>query len=520
MKTFQYIILFIPFVFSCSKEKSDSKEVPLLPPDAICDAPVLQDMTGAKLWGDGTPASCTQAKLQQLITDGSKIKFNGGNDPFTLILNSSLIVPNKEVIIDGDNKLTISGNNAHRIFDIQPSSDQAHGTLFAIQNMNLVNGKASLNANDRGGAAIYGRAYGSLKVSNVNFENNNGPLSASDDCGAVHTIVYKEAIFANCNFLNNNAANGGAVGTIGSSMTFINCVFDSNNATGTGGTFSKGGSGGAIYVDGTDQNGVNNFILICGCKFLNNTSGYQSGAVNIVFYENKGSIATIDKSTFDQNNCSIDKGGACYLMNGDFSITNSVFSGNSCTTQGGAIWGTNLNANIVNCTFWSNKALKGTDGLGGAITLGNGSSKVVNCTFAENQAGNFASAIFNGGTLAITNSLFYKNLIGTGYQSNPYGGAVINKETALTVNGGNMQYPKDFTGQYGTMQDYWITAKVLTVDAMLQSLADNGGPTKTMALPGNSPAVGKGIVTGAPTTDQRGKARKSPPDIGAFETQP
>jgi hypothetical protein len=207
-------------------------------------------------------------------------------------------------------------------------------------------------------------------------------------------------------------------------------------------------------------------------------------------------------------------------MNGSFSITNSTFSGNNCPAQGGAIWGTNINTNIVNCTFWGNKAVKGADGLGGAVTLGNGSSKIVNCTFAENQAGNFASAIFNGGSMSITNNLFYKNLVGTGYQSNPYGGAVINKETSLTVNGGNLQYPKDFTGQYGTMQDYWITTNVLTVDALLQPLADNGGPTKTMSLLPNSPAIGKGTSTGAPLTDQRGYTRKNLPDIGAFETQP
>ena len=519
MKTFLFIF-FIPLVISCSKERSTSNETPLLPPDNICDAPSQIDMTGAKLWGDGTPESCTQAKLQQLINDGGKIKCNGGANPFTLTISSTIIIPNKEVIIDGDGKLTLSGNNSFRIFDIQPSSDQAHGTLFAIQNMSLINGKANLKDDERGGAAIYGRAFGSLKVNTVNFENNNGPLSASDDCGAVHTIVYKEAVFANCNFRNNKGANGGAVGTIGSSMTFVNCVFEFNGATGNGGTFSKGGSGGAIYVDGTDQNGVNNFILICGCKFLNNIAGYQSGAVNIIFYENKGSIATIDKCTFDQNTCAIDKGGACYLMNGSFSITNSEFSQNNTPTQGGAIWGTNIDANIVNCTFWNNKAVDGSNGLGGAITLGAGNSKIVNCTFAENQAGNFASAIFNGGTLAVTNNLFYKNLVGTGYQSNPYGGAVINKETDLTINGGNLQYPKDFTGQYGTMQDFWITSNVMTVDALVQALADNGGPSKTMALPANSPAIGKGTLNGSPATDQCGKPRKNPPDIGAFETQP
>src|SRR5512142_2380441 len=174
MKTFLFVVSFVPFLLSCSKERSTSNETPLLPPDNICDAPAQIDMTGAKLWGDGTPESCTQAKLQELINQGGKIKCNCGANFLVLTITSSIIIPNKEVVIDGDSKLTISGNNAFRIFDIQPTLDQAHGTLFAVQNMNLVNGKAALKTDERGGAAIYGRAFGSLKVSHVNFENNNG----------------------------------------------------------------------------------------------------------------------------------------------------------------------------------------------------------------------------------------------------------------------------------------------------------------------------------------------------------
>jgi hypothetical protein len=505
--------------FSCKKDKKASDKFNFTVPAAVCDNPATVDMTGAKLWGDGTPASCTQDKLQTLINQGGKIKCNCGNADFTLALTSSLVIPNIEVTIDGNSHLTIDGQNAYRIFRKQTAANQAGGTLFSIQNMNLVNGLAKSNKDELGGGAIYGATYGSLHVINVNFQNNNGPLSASDDCGAVHTVMYKEVSFANCNFINNNGANGGAVGTIGSAMSFINCHFTNNRATGSGGTFDKGGSGGAIYVDGVNQNGTaNKYISICGCTFDGNTSGYQSGAVNIIFYQNTGSYATIDKTSFSKSSCDIDKGGACYLMNGDFAISNCTFSENTTPAQGGGIWTTNSSVQLVNCTFWKNKAVKGSDGLGGAVTLGVTTATITNCTFAENQAGNFASAIFNGGSLAITNNLFYKNLVGTGYQSNPYGGAVINKETDLTVNEGNMQYPTDFSGQYGTMKDYWLTAKVLTSDALLGTLADNGGPTLTMALPANSPAVGKGTASGAPTTDQRGQARKNPPDIGAYET--
>jgi hypothetical protein len=53
-------------------------------------------------------------------------------------------------------------------------------------------------------------------------------------------------------------------------------------------------------------------------------------------------------------------------------------------------------------------------------------------------------------------------------------------------------------------------------------LADNGGPTQTMALQTGSPAIDAGTNTGCPGTDQRGVARPqgSACDIGAYEVAP
>ncbi len=522
MKNLVLSVLIASSFFGC-KSKSDPTPDPIAstPVSIICTAPTTLDMTGANNWGDGTPASCTQTALQTLITAGGKINCNCGTASFTLTLTSSLDVPaRKEVIIDGKNILTISGNNSVRIFDKQAPANQGEGTLFAVQNMKLINGKAS---NELGGAAILGRFFGSLKVINVTFNNNESQLSNADACGAVHTGGYKEVLFANCVFSNNKAANGGAVGTIGSSQTFINCKFENNEATGTGGTFDKGGSGGAIYVDGVDQNGVNNTMSMCGCTFINNRAKYQAGALNIIFYANKGSALTMDKCSFESNSCTPDKGGAFYFMNGSLNLTNSTFADNTTTGLGGALWTNNYNATISNCTFKGNNAVSGNDGLGGALALdGSGTNKaatVTNCTFAENRAGNFASAIFNGGNLTLTNNLFYKNKVGIGSQSNADAGAVINKQSNITVNQGNMQFPKEYTSQFGTADDNWITATVLTTDAGLLPLADNTGATKTMAIPATSTAKDKGTSTNAPTTDQRGKPRNGNVDIGAFEVQ-
>ena len=56
-------------------------------------------------------------------------------------------------------------------------------------------------------------------------------------------------------------------------------------------------------------------------------------------------------------------------------------------------------------------------------------------------------------------------------------------------------------------------------DPRLDTLADNGGPTETMALLAGSPAIDAGDIESCAVTDQRGVSRPQGEtcDIGAFE---
>jgi hypothetical protein len=60
----------------------------------------------------------------------------------------------------------------------------------------------------------------------------------------------------------------------------------------------------------------------------------------------------------------------------------------------------------------------------------------------------------------------------------------------------------------------------MPINPKLGPLAENGGPTQTMALLSGSPAIDAGTASVAPATDQRGVSRESPPDIGAYEFIP
>ena len=490
-------------------------------PAAVCPAPAPIDMTGAVTFGDGTPGSCTQAALQALITAGGNIKCDCGPAPFTLTLTSTLTVPNLQVVIDGQNRFTISGGNSVRIFD-KAAASNGSGTLLALQNMTLRDGFVVDNGSDDrlGGAAIRGRANGKLQVINVNFINNVGPALQSDACGAVHTVVYDEVLFAGCSFTNNRGANGGAVGTIGSSQRFINCLFEDNKATGTGGTFDQGGIGGAVYVDGIDQNGVNNTMSLCGCQLRRNTANKEGGAAALIFYRDKSSTATIDRCTFEDNSVTGDGGigGALYFLNGALTLTNSTYARNTTPGSGGGVWVGNTLLTARNTTFTGNVA-----NLGGGLTNSGGDpgdeirANLLNTTFSGNRGTLFASAIFNLGATTIGNSIFYNNLTGSDNQGNAFAGGTINNGSNLTVLAGNLQWPENFTVNGNTVREGWLTPDVLVADARLEALANNGGPTPTQALPSGSPAINIGTAPDAPATDQRGAPRVGQPDAGAFE---
>ena len=59
------------------------------------------------------------------------------------------------------------------------------------------------------------------------------------------------------------------------------------------------------------------------------------------------------------------------------------------------------------------------------------------------------------------------------------------------------------------------TPGITRVDPQLGPLADNGGPTRTMAPPPGSPPLAPG--TDCPPTHHRGNPRAEPCTLGAFE---
>lgn len=211
------------------------------------------------------------------------------------------------------------------------------------------------------------------------------------------------------------------------------------------------------------------------------------------------------------------------------SVNNVTFSGNSASTAGGALYNASGSPmTVTNSTFINNGGYGGainndgsatlmvtnstfsgnTGGAGGTIAQigATGSTTLTNITVSANDAN---SAILTGqGTLTLRNSI----VVNTGGPScGVFGSFTI-------TNGGN-------NIDNGTSCGWGSTSgSMSSTDPLLGTLADNGGPTQTMALLTGSPAIDGvtfNVPNGAPATDQRGINRPQGPrfDIGSYEFQ-
>jgi uncharacterized repeat protein (TIGR01451 family) len=188
-------------------------------------------------------------------------------------------------------------------------------------------------------------------------------------------------------------------------------------------------------------------------------------------------------------------GGAQYGAGGSVVLTEDTVSSN--TAQAGAAGLSNTLA--ADGSFIASPA---GSALGGGIAIAGGSAVLANATLAGNQANAAAQGtspqVAGGGLYlapgipaALANTIVAYNGAPTGLDVD---GTVASSDHDLVF------HPSGFSNPG--------SHDVLNQDPLLQALANNGGPTPTMALGANSPAIGAGDPTAVPgPTDQRGYNR-------------
>ena len=454
--------------------------------------------------GDGTPASCTEQALHEAVAtvnssaDGGTVVFDCGG-PQTITLTSSVYVTTA-MILDGGGEITLSGGGAVRVIELD------HYVDFVLQRITIRDGYVPAGAENESGAGLLHPWFGTLKVIDVVFEDNHS-ASVDHDVGggAIYAGGLTDAVISGSSFAGNSGSTGGAILNRSTNLRVVDSVFYENTAT-SWAESGQYGNGGGLYIDRVWLDDPADFEM-CGTRFERNHATVHGSAL---FSYNLESNARIDRCSFIANDMDGSPGGgtgSVYHEGEPLLLVNSTFSGNRTGAHAGGLFlGGGTDAVVRNCTFDGNT----TPGNAGALWAGNGDVEVFNTTFAHNRA-DYGPVIFKGqdGHVTLTNVVFADN--GTDNEFS----ALACHET-FTDGGGNFQWP-DVKNNGNA--DTPCAESIRFEDPQLEPLADNGGPTSTMALAGASPAIDAGVEQGCPTTDQRGEPRVGGCDSGAFEAQ-
>ncbi len=223
------------------------------------------------------------------------------NTPQTITLGGTDIIINNNgtllIFGPGADKLTVSGNNASRVFTNNTLS------VATIANLRVTGGTAVSTVQTGRGGGVY---------------NNGGTLTLS-----------------NLVLTGNTAANGGASNNAGTAtLNIVGCAIFNNSATASG---------------GATQNFGGNTTNIRNSSIYNNTSGSTVGGGAI---QANGTV-NITNTTISGNTANTGAGGGIIFNGTALNITNSTIVGNTSTTNGGGIHKSTANIGVFRNTIIS-----------------------------------------------------------------------------------------------------------------------------------------------------------------------
>ncbi len=267
------------------------------------------------------------------------------------------------------------------------------------------------------------------------------------------------------NVVTSSAASGGGVSLEGAVTGTLNHVTVSDNS---------GNFGAGIFVFGISA------LTVADSAIVQNTNPTGSGGGIYA----QTSPVTIRRTTISGN--SANRGGGIAQAGDKLTLSNTTISGNTATDSGGAVYRT---PNII----------------GSELTL-------INATIASNSSA-VAAAVDSNDAISVKNSII----------ANSTGAAPTNCSTEILMNdlGNNLEFPGTSCG--------FALASDRRADPLLDTLANNGGLTRTMALIPGSPAIDTGDDAACAATpvsgqDQRGVSRSTGAgahcDMGAYERVP
>ena len=522
----------------------------------------------------GVVTNRTEAALRAAMAGGGVVTF-ACDGTITLANTISNVVG---TTLDASGRqVTISGSNAVRVFYINTN------VSFIALNLTIADGSSlggSAILNLGGIVNLTGVTFRSNSATVNSYNYDQGPkasggaiLNRGGTVNATNCSFAHNTVFTPYGSGTGGLVCGGAIRNEAGLLALHSCSFVGNQAVGAAdlirilGLQGDTGRGGAIHNGGTT---TLDLCTLAGNSATGGYSGLQNaysgapggeGSGGAIF--NEGTLMA-DRTTL----CSNAATGGAGSPGGEspYSGYDGLPGCDGGVALGGAIC--NLGSLSVTCsTLASNVATGGSGGRGGfadagsgdsgnGASAGNGSSgsggalhssgaaSLVNCTIAYNT-GSGGPGGSGGSSQMPTNPRAHQGAGGNGGGGGSgFGGVdgtcnLINCTLASNLGiaglggdggGGNPPGPPGVSGAAwggttcSTLANTLIAWNAPTggdsfPDPKLGPLADNGGPTLTMALLPGSPAIDAGNSALAPTADQRGFPRPAgaAADIGAYE---
>ena len=382
--------------------------------------------------------------------------------PTTIFLHTNHLAVSKNVTIDGSTApdVTVSGGSIVRVFKIEA------GRVVTINDLTIRDGYAPI------AAGVFNA--GTLTLQNVTITFNNAGGGTANRGGGLYNLY-------------------GTATLLDSAITY-NTAAQYNNPPDI-----QGGQGGGIYND-------NGTLIISNSTIAHNLAEQGSGGG---VYNTSGTV-TITDATFDANVAGFEGGG---LFNGGgATVRDTVFSNNEGWKKGGGILQSAGALHIHSSTFSGNTGNPSAGGDQGAgLYVRVGQVTMNNSTVTNGQSVDRA-----GGVYLESGSFTYENSIIAGNS----GGNNINCYGPVTTGGHNLVVTN--TGcPVDEETDIGVGNGVVFTTVLSETLADNGGPTRTHALLPYSPAINAGNPATCEPTDQRGLPRPQSfvCDMGALEAE-
>jgi hypothetical protein len=235
---------------------------------------------------DGPAGSLRQAVIDNNALGGGNTIVFSNNVTGTITLSGGELLVNRDVSIvgPGDKVLTVSGNNASRIFHLS-------NAVVNVSGLTIANGQTS-----RGGGIL--QDSGTLKMSRCAISNNysssfGGGIAASGVVALAECMIVRNRGFS---------SDGVGIGQITGSLTLTNCTFLQNS--------NLSGRGGGLEVLYTAGATINN------CTFVSNNATFGAGLINY-------GIVAITNCTFTGNS----EGSGIYNT-GTATVRNTIVAGN------------------------------------------------------------------------------------------------------------------------------------------------------------------------------------------------